>query len=45
MIKAYVDQTFDKYDTDKSGTLDEDELTHFFNDLFKTLGMNIAVTR
>jgi hypothetical protein len=22
MIKAYVDQTFDKYDTDKSGTLD-----------------------
>ena len=22
MLKAYIDQIFDKYDTDKSGTLD-----------------------
>lgn len=45
MIKAYVDQTFEKYDTDKSGTLDEKELTFFFNDLFKTLGMKDTVTK
>ena len=28
---------FDKYDTDKSGGLDEKELTLFFNDLFQAL--------
>lgn len=35
MLRAYIDKIFDKYDTDKSGTLDQDELTFFFNDLFK----------
>ena len=45
IIKAYVDKTFEKYDTDKSGTLDEQELTYFFNDLFKLLGTNVTVTR
>jgi len=24
MLKAFVDKIFDKYDTDKNGTLDED---------------------
>lgn len=24
MLKSYIDQIFDKYDTDRSGTLDED---------------------
>ncbi len=24
MLKAYVDKIFEKYDTDRSGTLDED---------------------
>ena len=23
MLKSYIDQIFDKYDTDRSGTLDE----------------------
>lgn len=44
MLKTYIDQIFDKYDTDRSGTLDEQEMTHFFNDLFNSLGMNITVT-
>lgn len=44
MLKTYIDQIFDKYDTDRSGTLDEKEMTFFFNDLFKSLGMNINVT-
>ena len=43
MLKSYIDQIFDKYDADKSGALDQKEMTNFFNDLFKSLGMNIAV--
>lgn len=45
MLKAYIDKIFDKYDTDRSGTLDEDEMTYFFNDLFRSLNMNIIVNR
>ena len=45
MLKAYIDQIFDKYDTDKSGTLDDDELTYFFNDLFQQLGIGTTVTK
>ena len=43
MLKSYIDQIFDKYDADKSGALDQKEITNFFNDLFKSLGMNITV--
>ena len=43
MLKSYIDNIFDKYDTDRSGTLDEKEMTFFFNDLFKSLGMNVTV--
>ena len=39
MLRVYVDQVFSKYDTDNSGTLDEEEMTYFFNDLFKILGI------
>lgn len=45
MLKAYIDKIFDKFDVDKNGTLDEDEMTLFFNDLFKNLGINTVVTR
>jgi Ca2+-binding EF-hand superfamily protein len=31
MLMAYIDKIFDKYDTDKSGTLDQNEMTNFFN--------------
>ena len=44
MLVAYIDSIFNKYDTDNSGTLDEQEMTFFFNDLFKQLGMNVVVT-
>ena len=44
MLKAYIDTIFSKYDTDNSGTLDSEEMTHFFNDLFKQLKINIQVT-
>lgn len=45
MLKSYIDKIFDKYDTDKSGTLDEEELTYFFNDLFQELGIGTNVTK
>lgn len=44
MLQSYIDQIFDKYDTDKSGALDSKEMTSFFNDLFKSLNINIIVT-
>lgn len=44
MLKTYIDKIFDKYDTDKSGTLDEKEMTVFFNDLFKQMGIQKEVT-
>ena len=43
MLKSYIDQVFDKYDADKSGTLDQKEMTNFFNDLFKSLKINMIV--
>ena len=43
MLKSYIDQVFDKYDADKSGTLDQKEMTNFFNDLFKSLNINMIV--
>lgn len=45
MLKAYIDKIFDKYDVDKSGTLDEDEMIVFFNDLFKQLGIQKTVNK
>jgi hypothetical protein len=45
MLKTYIDKIFDKYDTDRSGNLDENEMTYFFNDLFQTLGMQTTVTK
>lgn len=44
ILKTYVDKVFDKYDTDKSGTLDQNEMTIFFNELFKSLGINKQVS-
>lgn len=44
MLKAYIDKVFDKYDTDRNGTLDSQEMTHFFNDLFRSLSINVTVT-
>ena len=44
MLKAYIDSIFSKYDKDNSGTLDSQEMTLFFNDLFKSMGLNTTVT-
>ena len=44
MLKSYIESVFNKYDTDKNGALDVHEMTNFFNDLFRNLGMNSVVT-
>lgn len=44
VLKNYIDQVFKKYDADNSGTLDPQEMTYFFNDLFKSLNIPKVVT-
>lgn len=44
MLKTYIDNVFNRYDTDRNGTLDCQEMTVFFNDLFRTLNINSTVT-
>ena len=44
MLKSYIESVFNKYDTDRNGSLDVREMTMFFNDLFRNLGINTVVT-
>ncbi len=37
-LQQFIDQVFSKYDRDRSGTLDSNELTNFFNDVFSQMG-------
>ena len=37
-LRGYIDQVFSKYDRDRSGTLDPNELAGFFNDVFAMSG-------
>jgi len=38
MLKNYIENVFEKYDTDKNGVLDAQEMMAFFNDLYKNMG-------
>lgn len=44
VLKSYIDQIFARYDTNNVGTLNPNEMTNFFNDLFKSLNMGITVS-
>jgi Ca2+-binding EF-hand superfamily protein len=44
MLRNYIESVFNKYDTDRNGSLDVHEMTQFFNDLFRNLGINTQVT-
>lgn len=37
-LQQYVDQVMNRYDYDRSGTLESGELANFFNDLFQMCG-------
>lgn len=43
-LKVYIDEIFDRYDADRSGNLDAQELANFFNDLFRTIGNPTVIT-
>jgi hypothetical protein len=44
MLRAYVDKVFDEFDIDRNGSLDDEEMTQFFNKLFVKLGINQQVS-
>jgi Ca2+-binding EF-hand superfamily protein len=39
-LRQAIDSIFNKYDTDKSGTLEGNEIFSLINDAFKSLGRN-----
>lgn len=43
-LRSYIDDVFQKYDKDKSGSLDAQEMTYFWKDLFQKLGMPSNIT-
>lgn len=38
LLRQYVDEVFNVYDRDRSGTLNAQELSGFFNDVFAKMG-------
>lgn len=42
-LQNYVEQVMNRYDTDRSGTLEAGELSNFFNDLFQMCGYPIRI--
>jgi Ca2+-binding EF-hand superfamily protein len=38
VLQNYIDTIFNKFDRDRSGTLDPNELASFFNDVFAMMG-------
>jgi Ca2+-binding EF-hand superfamily protein len=44
MLRNYIESVFNRYDTDRNGTLDSKEMTSFFNDLFRNLNINTIIT-
>jgi Ca2+-binding EF-hand superfamily protein len=44
-LRQAIDAIFSKYDTDKSGTLEGNEIYNLINDAFKSLGRNRQVSQ
>ena len=45
MLKSYINEVFIRYDTDQTNKLNPQQMTNFFNDLFKSLGMNLVISQ
>lgn len=43
VLQSYIDQVFNKFDKDRSGTLDPAQLADFFNDVYAMMGQNVRV--
>lgn len=44
VIKKYIEEIFNLYDQDKSGFLNSGNITNFFNDLFRSVDVQLALT-
>ena len=44
-LRQAIDAIFNKYDTDQSGTLEDNEIFNLINDAFKSLGRNRNVSK
>ena len=44
VLKSYIEQIFTRYDTNSTGTLNPNEMTSFFNDLFRSLNIPLALS-
>jgi Ca2+-binding EF-hand superfamily protein len=44
ILKSYIEQIFSRYDSNTSGTLNPNEMTGFFNDLFKSLNIPLVLS-
>ena len=39
-LQQFIEQVFNRYDRDRTGTLDSNELAAFFNDVFAQMGQS-----
>ena len=44
VIKKYIEEIFNLYDQDKSGFLNSGNITNFFNDLFRSVDVQLTLT-
>lgn len=44
VLKSYIEQIFTRYDSHSTGTLNPNEMTSFFNDLFRSLNLPLVLT-
>jgi hypothetical protein len=44
ILKSYIEQIFNRYDTNTAGRLNPTQMTSFFNDLFRSLEINVQLT-
>ncbi len=43
ILKSYIEQIFNTYDTQRTGKLNSNDITSFFNDLFRSVEVNITL--
>lgn len=44
VLKSYIEQVFNSYDTGRTGNLSANDLTKFFNDMFRSVDVNLTLT-
>jgi hypothetical protein len=44
VLKSYIGEIFNLYDPDRTGSLNANNITQFFNDLFRSVEINLTLT-